>query len=181
LLRAGACLFSEMGNGPYQLSGYRTAPGKPATLGDQLASQSSKWLWVYCSSNNCAHKAAVPLAPFAIRWGRDVTIEEFRKRLRCSRCGGRGAQTIVPSVDLRINDVQEFPLDDGLRVLDDDAWLNRMCNLYSLQTSRQAVAQVFRLSDNRMGDVPSLPAIFPGHAAPVVRIADDGERELRGA
>lgn len=52
-----------------------------------------------------------------------------------------------------------------------------MCNLYSLKTTRQHIGDLFRVSDNRLGEAPDLPAIFPGHAAPVVRKADDGARE----
>lgn len=56
--------------------------------------------------------------------------------------------------------------------------ISAMCNLYSLTTSRQAVLQLFRVSDNRAEAFDSLPAIFPNYTAPVVRMAEDGEREL---
>ena len=53
-----------------------------------------------------------------------------------------------------------------------------MCNLYSIRTSRAALARKFRLSDNRMGAFDALPAIFPGHMAPIIKQSEDGEREL---
>jgi putative SOS response-associated peptidase YedK len=53
-----------------------------------------------------------------------------------------------------------------------------MCNLYSVRTSRATLARKFRLSDNRMVAVDALPAIFPGRMAPIIKPADDGEREL---
>ena len=53
-----------------------------------------------------------------------------------------------------------------------------MCNLYSLTTNRQAVLRLFRVSDNRAAAFEPKDAIFPGHSAPVVRVAEDGEREL---
>jgi putative SOS response-associated peptidase YedK len=53
-----------------------------------------------------------------------------------------------------------------------------MCNLYSVRTSRAALARKFMLSDNRMAAFDALPAIFPGHIAPVVKQSADGEREL---
>ena len=53
-----------------------------------------------------------------------------------------------------------------------------MCNLYSLSTTRDAVLRLFRVGDNRASGFGPLAAIFPGHAAPVVRLAEDGEREL---
>jgi putative SOS response-associated peptidase YedK len=53
-----------------------------------------------------------------------------------------------------------------------------MCNLYSVRTSRAALARKFMLSDNRMAAFGSLPAIFPGHTAPIIKQSADGEREL---
>ena len=38
--------------------------------------------------------------------------------------------------------------------------------------------QLFRVAENRAAHVKSADAIFPGHTAPVVRRAADGEREL---
>lgn len=53
-----------------------------------------------------------------------------------------------------------------------------MCNLYALSTTRDAMLRLFWISDNRAAGFAPLAAIFPGHAAPVVRIADNGEREM---
>ena len=53
-----------------------------------------------------------------------------------------------------------------------------MCNLYSLTRNREAVLRLFRLSHNRATAFEPLSAVFPGHQAPVVRSAEDGEREL---
>lgn len=53
-----------------------------------------------------------------------------------------------------------------------------MCNLYSMTRAREAVLRMFRIGHNRAASFEPLPAIFPGHAAPVVRLAEDGEREL---
>ncbi len=53
-----------------------------------------------------------------------------------------------------------------------------MCNLYSVRTSRAALARKFMLSDNRMAAFEPLPAIFPGHMAPIIKQSSDGEREL---
>jgi putative SOS response-associated peptidase YedK len=44
--------------------------------------------------------------------------------------------------------------------------------------NREAIARLFRVSHNRAPAVDPLASIFPGHAAPVVRQAADGEREL---
>src|SRR5437762_2590385 len=53
-----------------------------------------------------------------------------------------------------------------------------MCNLYSVTAARQAMLRLFKVGDNRSVAFEPLTAIFPGHAAPVVRLAPDGEREL---
>src|SRR5262245_32415422 len=53
-----------------------------------------------------------------------------------------------------------------------------MCNLYSITTNREAIAKLFKVPPNRAEAFAPLPAIFPGHSAPVVRSTSDGEREL---
>lgn len=53
-----------------------------------------------------------------------------------------------------------------------------MCNLYSVKTSRKTLMEKFRLSDNRIAVFEPLPAIFPGHLAPVVKVTPEGDREL---
>ena len=53
-----------------------------------------------------------------------------------------------------------------------------MCNLYSMTRARDAMLRLFRVSDNRAAFVEPKSSIFPGYVAPVVRKADDGEREL---
>ncbi|MGE3914482.1 MAG: SOS response-associated peptidase [Hyphomicrobiaceae bacterium] len=53
-----------------------------------------------------------------------------------------------------------------------------MCNLYSMTRAREALLRLFRVGDNRAAAFEPKDAIFPGQAAPVVRMAADGEREL---
>jgi putative SOS response-associated peptidase YedK len=53
-----------------------------------------------------------------------------------------------------------------------------MCNLYALTKTRERLWDHFAVGHNRSVQYESLPAIFPGHVAPVVRAASDGEREL---
>src|SRR6266576_1317657 len=54
-----------------------------------------------------------------------------------------------------------------------------MCNLYSLNKKRDAVARFFRVSHNRSAAYEPASAIFPRHVAPVVRESADGERRNR--
>ena len=55
-----------------------------------------------------------------------------------------------------------------------------MCNLYSSTTAKEAMRQLFdvRPSNDGLGNAQPLPAIWPKYDAPVVRLADNGEREL---
>ena len=53
-----------------------------------------------------------------------------------------------------------------------------VCNLYSLNKKRDAVARFFRVSHNHTVAFEPLSAIFPGHVAPVVRQSADGDREI---
>jgi len=52
-----------------------------------------------------------------------------------------------------------------------------MCNLYSATTNQKAIRDLFRVTRDDAGNLPSLPAIFPDQVAPVVRV-NKGEREL---
>ena len=53
-----------------------------------------------------------------------------------------------------------------------------MCNLYSQTKTRETVGKLFQVSDNRQLEIELQSAIFPGHNAPIVRHAEDGEREM---
>jgi hypothetical protein len=51
-----------------------------------------------------------------------------------------------------------------------------MCNIHSVTKNVDAIRQLFG-GRNNVGNVPSLPGIFPAYSAPVVRNAG-GEREI---
>jgi len=53
-----------------------------------------------------------------------------------------------------------------------------MCNLYSLTKGQAAIRDWFRASNDRTGNLPLFPGIFPDQLAPIVRNGADGEREL---
>jgi putative SOS response-associated peptidase YedK len=53
-----------------------------------------------------------------------------------------------------------------------------MCNLYSLTKGQAAIIALARAMRDRTGNLPPLPGIYPDYAAPVVRTASDGVREL---
>lgn len=55
-----------------------------------------------------------------------------------------------------------------------------MCNLYANTTSQAAMREIFQVIGQRdhLGNYRGQSAIWPKYEAPVVRISDDGEREL---
>ena len=53
-----------------------------------------------------------------------------------------------------------------------------MCTLYANTKGRELIRNLFRVSDNRATAIEPKDAILPSDMAPVVRLAEDGEREL---
>lgn len=52
-----------------------------------------------------------------------------------------------------------------------------MCNLYSITTNQQAIAELFRIVRRYEGNLPPMPGVFPDYPAPVIHAAG-GEREM---
>jgi putative SOS response-associated peptidase YedK len=52
-----------------------------------------------------------------------------------------------------------------------------MCNLYAVTKGQQAIREAARAMQDRLGNLPPLPAIFPDMLAPIVR-ANGADREL---
>ena len=53
-----------------------------------------------------------------------------------------------------------------------------MCNLYAYRTPQAEARRLMRIIDDRTGNQPPLPAVFPDQLAPVVRAGRDGAREM---
>lgn len=53
-----------------------------------------------------------------------------------------------------------------------------MCNLYSHHSNLQAITDLVGTLRNVAGNLPPQPGIFPDYPAPIVRTAEDSEREL---
>ena len=53
-----------------------------------------------------------------------------------------------------------------------------MCNLYSLTKGQAAIRDWFRAGNDRTGNLPLFPDIFPDQMAPIIRNRADGGREL---
>jgi putative SOS response-associated peptidase YedK len=52
-----------------------------------------------------------------------------------------------------------------------------MCNLYSMTKNVDAIRRLFGALNSQVGNLPSLPGIFPDYLAPIVRNAA-GDREI---
>ena len=52
-----------------------------------------------------------------------------------------------------------------------------MCNMHSMTATRDTVGKLFKVGHNRMAAFEPLPGIYPANDVPIIRIADDGERE----
>ncbi len=52
-----------------------------------------------------------------------------------------------------------------------------MCNLYSMTTNVEAIRRLFEALNSCVGNLPSMPGIFPDYPAPIVRNSPDG-REI---
>ena len=49
-----------------------------------------------------------------------------------------------------------------------------MCNLYSVTKGQQAIRELTRAMNDRTGNLPPLPGIFPDYQAPIVRNQPEG-------
>jgi hypothetical protein len=65
--------------------------GPPATLGSTAAAQAR--LIVRC--RNCRHEVEPDPAEMAERYGADLSIPDWHKRLVCSACGSRQIDFVV--------------------------------------------------------------------------------------
>jgi putative SOS response-associated peptidase YedK len=51
-----------------------------------------------------------------------------------------------------------------------------VCHLYSITTNQAAIAALFRRMNRYVGNLPSMPGVFPDYPAPVIRNAGDAEK-----
>lgn len=156
-------------------------PPMPRTLGE--ARRTHLWLWARCRRTRCYHFLAMPLVPLIIRFGTEASLDVLREGFRCSECGGRGALIGEPSRDTGDRRcIREDYRWTGLRDWHPQLGgfsVEAMCNAYSMTKSRDAIRALFKVSDNRMPRIiPPLPEIWPFYQAPIVRNAEDGEREV---
>jgi putative SOS response-associated peptidase YedK len=83
----------------------------------------------------------------------------------------------APSISLNVRGAQPFPGERALRVVQPHAWLDPMCNLYSITSNQTSMRQLARFIKDMTGNLPALPGVFPDYMAPIVR-NNQGSREL---
>jgi hypothetical protein len=73
----------------------RTGPApKPATLGSTAAAHT--WLIVWC--RDCRHQIEPDPAAMAERYGDELSVPDWHKRLVCGQCGSRQIDFVVTGV-----------------------------------------------------------------------------------
>jgi len=65
--------------------------GPPATLGGTAAAGARIIVWC----RDCRHQAEPDPAELARRYGADIAIPDWHKRLVCSKCGNRAADFVL--------------------------------------------------------------------------------------
>lgn len=131
------------------------------------------WVWVNCIDYLCGHARAVPLTPWAIRWGVNDPSNLIRRRFFCSMCGKRGAIFTVPGIQHATGMFGPYPVEHFIKIggrrQEGEScnaqeircrahYLARypsgdalgefsgpyMCNLYSVTTNKEAIRELAR-------------------------------------
>ncbi|WP_299551100.1 SOS response-associated peptidase [uncultured Tateyamaria sp.] len=125
------------------------------------------------------------------RFGVERRVRTVLHALTCENCGMLGEMTLkFDRHDLAAaRQIRGLNLHDDwpttardLADIDDcaEGKIEDVCNLYSNTTASDAMRQLFQIdaSNDRLGNAEPRPAIFPKKPAPVVRLDEDGNREL---
>jgi hypothetical protein len=101
----------------------RSKLGPPPTLGQELC-DGYKWFWFLCPQ--CNRRTPKALAPFAIRYGMDVSTIDIAKFATCQGCGHFGALLQRPSMEGIGNEmtIEPFPAELATRGI--ERWLSRV-------------------------------------------------------
>jgi len=75
----------------------KSEPGQPATLGSSAAA--GVRLIVWC--RDCRHQVEPDPAEQAQRYGAEMTVPDWRKRLVCPKCGSRQIDMVVTGSERR--------------------------------------------------------------------------------
>jgi DNA-directed RNA polymerase subunit RPC12/RpoP len=65
--------------------------GPPATLGSTAAAQVRLIVWC----RDCRHRVEPDPAEMAARYGAEMTVPEWHKRLVCSQCGSKAIDFVL--------------------------------------------------------------------------------------
>jgi hypothetical protein len=135
-------------------------PIDPSPSVDQAINGGFPWLEIECS--RCKTKRDVDLA--ALRHPPTTLVHDLASRLRCSKFAKAGRRP--PATLLQLGPRPARPIRRP-----------EMCNLYSMTKNVDAIRRLFGALNSHVGNLPSMPGIFPDYPAPIVRNASEG-REI---
>ena len=61
------------------------------------ANDNPDWAWFYCDTITCTYHAAIRFRTLIDKHGPDIGMDAILGRMRCPRCGHRGATMRAPS------------------------------------------------------------------------------------
>jgi hypothetical protein len=79
---------------PARMKPYR---GPPATLGSTAAARARLIVWC----RDCRHQVEPDPAEMAERYGAELSVIDWVKRLKCSQCGSRGVDFVLTGATYR--------------------------------------------------------------------------------
>ena len=143
----------------------------------------------------CSRNGAYRLARLAAKFGPEIGLRDLPSNgFPTTACGGRrrvtsGAFQPAASTCRTLSSLGRptcrpgscgcvswsATIDGWPRIEAKDAY---MCNLYSETKGQAAIRALFRAAQDRIGNLPVFPGIFPDQMAPIVRNGADSEREL---
>ena len=104
----------------------------------------------------------------------------IHRNFRCCVCGEKTTSLALPGVDVYAHGFTAFPPEQALKVPPSHAWLETMCNLYSVNRTRDEIRLLIGALRDLTANQPPLPGIYPDYEAPVVRM-ENGERIISNA
>lgn len=128
------------------------------------------WLWVHCTSPQCGHCRAVPLAPWRIRWGSENPTRLMRQHFRCGSCGRKGCVFQPPHVGTGQNGVvighrESYPNGRELRINGERRWPETYPEAEARVRAEYLARYVIGDAINMVGGMCNLYSMTKGPAA----------------
>lgn len=88
---------------------YGRYPPSSVTLGELADRTDPDWTWFYCDTLDCTHHVGIRFKTLAERYGAATRWDDMLARMKCTKCGHRGATARHPSHDVNTQGWQRFP------------------------------------------------------------------------